>query len=215
MALLVTSTKALQTMALEDIVKEICQRVNDPYEDNYQDRARELFIASAFQQINDAKWTRFDYHGIIQSQEYSTGLDDARSYGILGRFPNISGTPLPHTFAKYIVNIIDVVSADLSENNEATRKFVPIDISEANRIATDEDLEPIVGEVYWYMVGQKIYFHPNPTEDMKNLKFIIEFLANPYTFQEDEDMLLYYSVAYIYEAIDVATGKLLAEIGLA
>ena len=49
----------------------------------------------------------------------------------------------------------------------------------------------------------------------KFCKFIIEYLVNPQTFQTNENMLEFYSVAYIYEAIDVATGKLLAEIGLA
>ena len=103
----------------------------------------------------------------------------------------------------------------MSEANTETRKFVPIDTSEANRIATDVDLEPIVGEVYWYLVGTKMYFHPNPNELMTELQFIIEYLVNPETFQTTENMLVFYSVAYVYDAIDVATGKLLAEIGLA
>ena len=48
----------------------------------------------------------------------------------------------------------------MSEKNPFTRKFVPIDTSEANRIATDADLEPIRGEVYWYIAGDRLYFHP-------------------------------------------------------
>jgi hypothetical protein len=50
---------------------------------------------------------------------------------------------------------------------------------------------------------------------MRNVKFIIEYLVNPETFQTTENMLVFYSVAYVYDSIDVATGKLLAEIGLA
>ena len=208
MALLIETSAETQSMTLNDIVTEICQRVNDPYEDNYQDRARDLFVASVFQGLNDPKWTRFDYHGIIGTGEFATGVADKRSYVVLGKLNEIHG-------GKYIVNILDVVSADVSEISDATRKFVPIDTSEANRIATDVDLEPIVGEVYWYLVGTKLFFHPSPSEDMKNLKFIIEYLVNPETFQTTENMLDFYSVAYVYDAIDVATGKLLAEIGLA
>jgi len=204
---LLTGTAGTQSMALGDIVSEICKRVNDPFEDNYADRARDLFIASVFQGLNDQKWTKFDYHGIIKEKELST-IGDKRNYDVLGSDNEIDD-------GKYIVNILDVVSASLSENNDKTRKFVPIDTSEANRIATDVDLEPIVGEVYWYLVGTKMFFHPSPAETMAELKFIIEYLVNPQTFQTSENMLDFYSVAYVYDAIDVATGKLLAEIGLA
>jgi hypothetical protein len=93
--------------------------------------------------------------------------------------------------------------------------ILQIDTSEANRIATDAELEPIIGEVYWYMAGQKLYFHPSPNENMQNLQYIIEYLVNPKTFQNNENMLDFFSVAYVYDAIENAVGKLLAEIGLA
>ena len=208
MALLVTNQAGTQSMALSDIVSEICKRVNDPFEDNYQDRARDLFVASVFQGLDDPKWTKFDYHGIIGAEDFSTGGEDQRSYNVLGTDNEIDN-------GKYIVNILDVVSQDISEANTLTRKFVPIDTSEANRIATDEELEPIHDEVYWYLVGAKLYLHPAPHQNMKNLNFIIEYLVNPETLQTTENMLALYSVAYVYDAIDSAVGKLLAEIGLA
>ena len=214
MPLLLTDVAGTQSMALDDIVSEICKRVNDPFEDNYAERARDLFIASVFQGLNDPKWTKFDYHGIVGSVEISTGdgtedtLGDIKSLDVLGSDNGLEN-------GKFIVNILDVVSQSVSESDAATRKFVPIDTSEENRIATDVDLEPIVGEVYWYLVGTKMFFHTNPDEDMKEVKFIIEYLVNPETFQTTENMLVFYSVAYVYDAIDVATGKLLAEIGLA
>jgi hypothetical protein len=99
MALLVSTTETTQTMALDKIVTEICQRANDPFEDNYQDRARELFIASVFQQINDTKWTRFDYHGLVGSEEFNTAVGaDERQYIVLGKNNEIEP-------GKYIVNI--------------------------------------------------------------------------------------------------------------
>ena len=73
MPLLLTDVAGTQSMALNDIVSEICKRVNDPFEDNYAERARDLFIASVFQGLNDPKWTKFDYHGIVGSVEISTG----------------------------------------------------------------------------------------------------------------------------------------------
>ena len=40
-SLLVTSgSRNTPTMRLDEIVTEICKRVNDPFEDNYADRAR-------------------------------------------------------------------------------------------------------------------------------------------------------------------------------
>ena len=208
MGLLITATAVKQAMTLKNIVKEICQRVNDPFEDNYQDRARDLFVASVFQGLNDPKWTKFDYHGIVGSIEKSTGTQDLVSLNVLGSNNDLDN-------GKFIVNILDVVSKSISESETETRKFVPIDLSEANRIATDVDLEPAIGEVYWYLLGTKMYFHSNPEENMTGLKFIVEYLVNPETFQESENMLEFYSVAYVYDAIDIATGKLLAEIGLA
>ena len=102
----------------------------------------------------------------------------------------------------------------MSEANPHTRKFVPIDTSEANRIATDADLEPIRGEVYWYIAGDRLYFHPSPQEDMRHINFIIEYLIGFRNFNDTEDMLDHFSAVYIYDAIDVTTGKLLSEIGL-
>ena len=208
MALLITTTAGTQSMTLDDIVTEICQRVNDPFRDNYEARARELFVASVFQGLDNPKWTKFDYHGIVGSIEKSTGTEDLVSLNVLGSSNDLED-------GKFIVNILDVVSKSISESETETRKFVPIDLSEANRIATDVDLEPAIGEVYWYLLGTKMYFHSNPEENMTGLKFIVEYLVNPETFQESENMLEFYSVAYVYDAIDIATGKLLAEIGLA
>ena len=205
--LLVTDPTGVQTMPLGDIITEICQRVNDPFKDNYSDRARDLFIASVYQQISDPKYTRFDYQGVINAASFSTGSSNIVSLSVDKINNQVREGHL-------IVNIIDIVSDNLSEDNSQTRKFVRIDLSEANRIATDTELEPIFGEVYWYFVGNVLYFHPSPTEDMRQLVFLIEYMANPQTWKEDEDMLGFYSVAYIYDAIDMATGKLLAEIGL-
>ena len=50
---------------------------------------------------------------------------------------------------------------------------------------------------------------------MRYVNFIIEYLIGLRNFRDTEDMLDHFSAVYIYDAIDVATGKLLAEIGLA
>ena len=49
---------------------------------------------------------------------------------------------------------------------------------------------------------------------MRNINFIIEYLIGFRNFRETEDMLDHFSAVYIYDAIDVTTGKLLTEIGL-
>lgn len=197
-----------QSITLNEIVEEICNRVNDPYEDTYADRARDLFISSVFQNMKDPKWSRFDYHGLVGSKVLSTN-QDKRTFTVLGAPNEITVN------SRYIIDVLNVVSNDLSEANERTRKFVPIDISEANRIATDSELEPIVGEVYWYLLGEKLYFYPNANESMKGLSFVIEYLFNPFRFRKNDDMLKYYSVNFVFEAIDTTVGKLLSEIGLA
>ena len=212
--MLVTTTAQITgTMRLDEIVTEICKRVNDPFEDNYAERARELFVASVYQGYKDPKYTKFDYHGLVGSRNFSTGGQHKKSYRIFGDHNEISGDS--GNFRRYILDIIDIVSQDLSENNDHTRKFVPIDISEANRIATDVELEPIKGEVYWYIAGDRLYFHPSPQEGLSFINFIIEYLISFTSFRDTEDMLDHFSAVYIYDAIDVATGKLLSEIGLA
>ena len=210
--LVTTGTQFTGTMRLDEIVTEICKRVNDPFEDNYAERARELFVASVYQGYKDPKYTKFDYHGLVGSRQFSTGLNDKKSYRIFGENNEISGDSAP--YRRYILEIVDIVSQDLSEDDLNTRKFVPIDTSEANRIATDADLEPIRGEVYWYIAGDRLYFHPSPQEDMRFINFIIEYLIGFRNFKDTEDMLDHFSAVYIYDAIDVTTGKLLSEIGL-
>jgi hypothetical protein len=202
-------------MRLDEIVTEICKRVNDPFEDNYKDRARELFVASAYQGIKDPKWTKFDYHGFVGSRKFSNGKEDNKIFKIFGTNNDITGDSPNDPRRRYIIDIIDIVSQEISEKNPHTRKYVPIDISEANRIATDADLEPIRGEVYWYIAGDRLYFHPSPGESMRRQNFIIEYLIGLRDFHITEDMLKFFSVTYVYDAIDVATGKLLSEIGLA
>ena len=211
--LVTTGAPVTGTMRLDEIVTEICKRVNDPFEDNYADRARELFVASVYQGYKDPKYTKFDYYGLVGTRKFSTGAQNKKSYRIFGERNEISGDT--GNFRRYILDIIDVVSEEVSEKNTRTRKFVPIDTSEANRIATDEDLEPIRGEVYWYIAGDRLYFHPSPEESMRRQDFIIEYLVYPRDFNEEEDMLKLFSIVYVYDAIDVATGKLLSEIGLA
>ena len=211
--LVTTGAPTTGTMRLDEIVTEICKRVNDPFEDNYADRARELFVASVYQGYKDPKYTKFDYHGLVGNRNFSTGRQDKKSYRIFGENNEISGDT--GNFRRYILDIIDVVSEEVSETNPRTRKFVPIDTSEANRIATDRDLEPIHGEVYWYIAGDRLYFHTSPQESMRFVNFIIEYLIGLKNFRDNEDMLDHFSAVYIYDAIDVATGKLLAEIGLA
>lgn len=213
--LVTTGTPITGTMRLYEIVTEICKRVNDPFEDNYAERARELFVASVYQGYKDPKYTKFDYHGLVGSRNFSTGTANKKSYRIFGDKNEISGDT--GRFRRYILDIIDIVSQEVSEKNPFTRKFVPIDTNEANRIATDADLEPIKGEVYWYIAGDRLYFHPSPQDgrSMRLVNFIIEYLIGFTSFRETEDMLDHFSAVYIYDAIDVTTGKLLAEIGLA
>jgi hypothetical protein len=215
--ILVTDTYPQRTpkMRLDEIVTEICKRVNDPFEDNYADRARELFVASAYQGIKDPKWTKFDYHGLVGARNFSNENEDNRIFKIFGTNNDITGDAPNDPKRRYVMDIVDVVSQEISEKNPHTRKYVPIDTSEANRIATDEDLEPIRGEVYWYIAGDRLYFHPSPGESMRRQNFIIEYLVNPRDFHINDDMLSLFSITYVYDAIDVTTGKLLAEIGLA
>ena len=211
--LVTTGAPVTGTMRLDEIVTEICKRVNDPFEDNYAERARELFVASVYQGYKDPKYTKFDYHGLVGTRNFSTGSENKKSYRIFGDNNEISGDT--GNFRRYILDIIDVVSEEVSEKNDRTRKFVPIDTSEANRIATDVELEPILGEVYWYIACDRLYFHTSPQESMRGINFIIEYLIGLKNFRDTEDMLDHFSAVYIYDAIDVATGKLLAEIGLA
>ena len=211
--LVTTRSSGTPTMRLDEIVTEICKRVNDPFEDNYSERARELFVSAVFQGIKDPKWTKFDYHGFVGDRTFNNGLSDKRTFKIFGTDNDITGDS--GTRRRYIMDIVDIVSQEISEDNDSTRKYVPIDTGEANRVATDAELEPIFGEVYWYIAGDRLYFHPSPGESMRLQSFIIEYLVSPLDFSSKEDMLSFFSANYIYDSIDSATGKLLAEIGLA
>lgn len=195
------------TMILSAIVDEICNRVNDPFNDNYATRAESLFLLSLYDNIADERFTPFDYNGLVGKHPVYTGASDTRVIDLLGDDNELETN-------SYIIKINTIVSTEISENNTATRKFVPISIEEANRIATDPDLEPIFGEVYWYMIGQNLYFHPSPSENMKNLRFVIEYIHSGEMYSENQDMCTLFSIPYLSSCMDIATGKLLQEINL-
>ena len=74
--LVTTGARTTGIMRLDEIVTEICKRVNDPFEDNYAERARELFVASVYQGYKDPKYTKFDYHGLVGTRNFSTGREN-------------------------------------------------------------------------------------------------------------------------------------------
>ena len=201
------------SMALSGIVDEICNRVNDPFNDNYGTRAEALFLASLYENLSDERFTPFDYHGLIGKNTVVTGSNDYRTFDVLSINNDIDGRG--SEAKRYINRINNIVSSDVSEDNTATRKFVPISIGEANRIATDPELEPVYGEVYWYMIAENLYFHPSPSEDMRGLSFVIEYIHTGDAYSGSEDICLKFSIPYILACMDTATGKLLQEVNLA
>ena len=208
------NSSAAPSMALSGIVDEICNRVNDPFNDNYGTRAEALFLASLYENLSDERFTPFDYHGLIGKNIINTGSDDSRLLDVLSLNNDIDGSG-NNAGRRYINRINAIVSHNASESDPASRKFVPISIEEANRISTDPELEPIYGEVYWYMIAENLYFHPSPTEDMRNLKFVIEYIHTGDYYDGGEDMCLKFSIPYILACMDTATGKLLQEVNLA
>ena len=211
------NSSSAPSMGLTAIVDEICNRVNDPFNDNYGTRAEALFLASLYENLSDERFTPFDYHGLIGKNIINTGTDDFRFLDVLTLDNDVDGSS-NEAGRRYINRINAIVSYSASESDPKSRKFVPISIEEANRISTDPELEPIFGEVYWYMIAENLYFHPSPTEDMRNLKFVIEYIhTGDYYGAGDgnEDMCLKFSIPYILACMDTATGKLLQEVNLA
>ncbi len=210
------SSDAAPSMALSGIVDEICNRVNDPFNDNYGTRAEALFLASLYENLSDERFTPFDYHGLIGKNVVHTGTEDKRVFDVLSIDNDIDQFPPTSDQGqrRYINRINGIVSFNASLN-PGSRKFVPISIEEANRISTDTDLEPIFGEVYWYMIAENLFFHPSPTEDMRGLIFVIEYIHTGDSYDGSEDMCLKFSIPYILACMDTATGKLLQEVNLA
>ena len=95
-------------MRLDEVVTEICKRANDPFEDNYADRARELFVASAYQGVKDPKWTKFDYHGFVGSRNFSNGNEDKRIFKIFSTDNDITGDSPNDPRRRYIIDIINI-----------------------------------------------------------------------------------------------------------
>ena len=207
-------------MTLAGIIDEICNRVNDPFNDNYGTRAESLFLFSLYENLSDERFTPFDYHGLVGKNVILTGNDDKRIFDVLSLdndiddSDNVQDNVSSTTSRRYIHKINTIVSHNLSEN-DSPRKFVPISIEEANRIATDPELEPIYGEVYWYMIAENLYFHPSPTEDMRDMRFVIEYIHTGDNYIGTEDICRKFSIPYISACMDTATGKLLQEVNLA
>ena len=67
-------------MTLAGIIDEICNRVNDPFNDNYGTRAESLFLFSLYENLSDERFTPFDYHGLVGKNVILTGNDDKRIF---------------------------------------------------------------------------------------------------------------------------------------
>tara|TARA_R110000765_G_scaffold257617_1_gene357912 strand:- start:1109 stop:1807 length:699 start_codon:yes stop_codon:yes gene_type:complete len=217
-----SSPSEFPVMTLTGIIDEICNRVNDPFNDNYGTRAESLFLSSLYENLSDERFTPFDYHGLVGKNIILTGSEDKRVFDVLSLDNDIDNSDSDldglssNTGRRYINRINAIVSYDVSSQSDiSTRKFVPISIEEANRIATDSELEPIYGEVYWYMIAENLYFHPSPSEDMRNVKFVIEYIHTGDNYIGSEDICRKFSIPYILACIDTATGKLLQEVNLA
>lgn len=219
-------------------VKEICARVNDPDQIAYKDRAGRLLMATLVQTaIKSEEYTTIDYPGLVGRQDFSAStlmnteeLEPVTAGGSTLRMrlspiqENQSTDEDPDSSANpywqhndNIIKVLNIVSQTLDEDFAATRKFVEITIEEANKIAVDSELEPIFGEVYWWVLGKELYFHPSPGEAFDSVKFIMEFLENPSyvedgLFYDNHFLTSSFSLGYIYDCMDLTVTRLMAEI---
>tara|TARA_Y100000310_G_C20625356_1_gene785552 strand:- start:598 stop:1251 length:654 start_codon:yes stop_codon:yes gene_type:complete len=214
-------------MTYNEVVSEICTRVNDPDKDTYEDRAKELFFDGISTILRGGEYIIDDCPYLYRVKVIDTASNDVYAQDALvvsgsnseliegvgtGGYPNV-------------LKIIDIVEGS-SEYTQDTNslggglKYTKISHSEYNKMISEPEYQPFPNEVFYltdifgWTVNSISFI---PYDRMSGVKYKVSFVMNP-----DKDEFVYentstelaerFSNAFIYRVIDYAVGKIKMEL---
>jgi len=188
-------------MTFDEVITEICYRVNDPDKDTYGDRAEQLFIQSVCELAVTPETRKEEMQSLI--------VDLA---GDSVEFQNGEGSvDIPYG----TLRVLDVY---IEPEDLVTSALIlkAIDHEDVKRMNLEPAFEPAGSECFWYRVGNTIRFLLSSDWDgAARLNFTIEAIESPDSSDwTDDDMTANhgFSSGFIYKAIDGAVAKLRAEL---
>ena len=203
---------ALYKYTFDEVIQEICSRVNDPDRDTYGDRAKELFYESAVTLVKDGNFNADDCPGLITFEKVDVeGLNPKHEWLIESSQVEDDGETPSTVLGEVCIRLLSIV--DDYENNEDAEinqhKYTPISVNKYRQMI-DPEMRPFDDEIYYWRMGSKVRFYPK--ESMQNQRVIVQFVKHPDSFEDDHELQGEFSLDFIYKMINYSVQQLKQEI---
>lgn len=202
---------ALYKYTFDEVIQEICSRVNDPDRDTYGDRAKELFYESAVTLVKDGNFNADDCPGLITFEKVNVGqLNPKHEWLIESSQVEDDGETPSTVLGEVCIRLLSIV--DDYENNEDTEinqhKYMPISVNEYASLIDPEN-RPYDDEIYYWRMGSKVRFYPK--ESMNSQNVIVQFVKHPQDLDDNKELQGSFSLDFIYKIINYSVSKLKEE----
>lgn len=107
------------------------------------------------------------------------------------------------------VFMIRNVFSNAGISGSASLRYVQKSTNFMGLLNTNPKLDVVDDEIYYYRVGDKVYFYPAATAKAK--KVTIEYIKEPWDFSDGDEMLDVFSYEFMEDVIDVAEERLRRE----
>ena len=203
---------ALYKYTFDEVIQEICSRVNDPDRDTYGDRAKELFYESAVTLVKDGNFNADDVPGMITFKKVNVNELNPKFEWLIESSQVESDGETPSTVLKAVcIRLLSIVD-DYEDDEVATisqHKYIPISVNDYASLIDPEN-RPYDDEIYYWRMGSKVRFYPK--ESMYNQKVIVQFVKHPIDFENNQELQGSFSLDFIYKMINYSVAKLKQEI---
>jgi len=186
-------------MTYSDLISDIISRCDADYADEYEDRAKALFLSAVAQLIGAGEYKLNDIPELVASEEVT--LDATGKFTFLGADNDLTGDPI-------VVDIAEIY--DDPDSADDGYVYVKKEIAYIRGISQNSQLAPDTKELFWYYRGSDIIFYPKATASGK--KPTLLYIKSPEQWSDDDEMLGKYSQPFIQRAADITADKLNKEV---
>lgn len=177
----------------------ICDKLNDPNKESYEDLAYDTFNQSISELMDAQSYKTEDVHGLVD--ELSETVPDSGIVDIEGETNKISN--VEHMFC-------DPEATASSASNKIIKE---VDLNFFNGLQGQSgfiDSDTVLA----YRVGDLYKFYPKSQASDLEVIIVYTKYPNQYTSASaDTDILKYFSQKFIYKAIELAAQKIIKERG--
>lgn len=151
-------------MTLEAIKREIGKKLGDPDLQKYRGVVQDAFTDSIISLLNLEQYTQEEVFSLVKRIACVT-VEDGQEIPFTTDASDVDTTTDS-------IKILSVVGA-AGTGNQFLRKTP----EEIDRIKTDSELDTWTSEVFWYLVANKIFFHPAEVAEPEDL--LVQYIAEP------------------------------------